>query len=363
MTLRVLMAGGGTGGHLFPGVAVAETLRESGAEVTFVGTTTGIEARVLPSLGWPLETIRARGLVRTRPIDRLRFLLEAPATVLGVVRLLRRLRPHVVAGVGGYASGPVVLLAALGRIPTAILEQNTVPGITNRLLGRVVRSVYATFEDSTRWFPAGKVEVLGNPVRRAIVASLGRTRDRGAAPVLRIFAFGGSQGARGVNELLMDAAPALASAPIQLVHQTGAADRDRVAQAYREAGLDAEVIAFESDMARRYAEADLALCRAGATTLAELAMARLPAVLIPFPYATHDHQRKNAETYAAAGAARSLDQESATGASLAALLRELSHSPDRLSAMAEAMGGLARPDAAAQVAHRLEALAQGRRRR
>lgn len=362
MTLRVLIAGGGTGGHLFPGVAVAERLRQHGAEVTFVGTTAGIEARVLPALGWPLETIRARGLVRARPVDRLRFLLETPATVFQVIRLLGRLRPHVVAGVGGYASGPVVLLAALGQIPTAILEQNTVPGVTNRLLGRVVRAVYATFDESKRWFPERKVEVLGNPVRQSIVESLGRRVDREGSPRLRVLAFGGSQGARGLNELLMDAAPKLASSPIQLVHQTGQADRERVAKAYQEAGLDAEVLAFEPDMARRYAEADLALCRSGATTLAELAMARLPAVLIPFPYATHDHQRRNAETYASAGAALLADQETSTGASLAAVLEDLAGDRRRLATLSEAMGALARPDAGPEVARRLVTLARTRRR-
>ncbi len=363
--LRVLLAGGGTGGHLFPGIAVAEEIRARGGEVLFVGTAQGLEARVLPAQGWPLELIRVQGLVRTGWRQRLRFLADAPGTVRQVHRLLSRFRPRVVVGVGGYASGPVVLTAAARRVPTAILEQNSVPGLTNRILGRLVKEIYTAFEQSQRWFPAKRVVELGNPVRRDIVE---RLQDLAPPPPrpdgrVRLLAFGGSQGARFLNEILMKAAPRLAGSPVSLVHQTGEADYERVCEAYRAAGFAAEVTPFIEDMAARYAVADLVLCRAGATTLAELAIAGRPAVLVPFPYATHDHQVQNARALERRGAALCRTQHQLDGAALAALVEELASEPDRRARMGAAMRALARPAAAAAVVDRLQGLvaAAGRR--
>lgn len=360
---RVLIAGGGTGGHLFPGIAIAEEICSRGGEVSFVGTARGIESRVLPRLGMSLDLIKVRGLVRTTAADRLRFILEAPLALHQVAGILRRRRPQVVVGVGGYASGPVVLSAAVARMPTAILEQNTIPGITNRILGRLADRVYASFEESLRFFPQGKVEVTGNPVRRDIVEALGDAARRTSSGDgrLRLLVFGGSQGARFLNERLMEAAHLLSSMPIALVHQTGEADQNRVTAAYRAARLDAEVVPFIDNMATRYAAADLVLCRAGATTLAELAIASRPAILVPFPYATHGHQEKNARELESRGAAICRTQSELNASRLAELLGELAADQGRRAAMAKAMGALGRPAAAAAIVDGLTA--QVRRRR
>jgi len=363
--MRVLIAGGGTGGHLFPGIAVAEEVLSRGGEVLFVGTARGIEARVLPELGLPLEAIQVGGLAGVSWRQRLRFLVEGPVAVAQAIRILRSFRPQVVAGVGGYSSGPVVLTAALGFIPTVILEQNSVPGITNRLLGRVVQQVFGAFEESRQHFPRAKMTLPGNPVRRAIVDSLQRRSPPATARAngrLRVFAFGGSQGARFINECLMEAAPLLAGAPVALVHQTGEADQQRVKKAYADAGLNAEVHPFIADMAARYAWTDLIVSRAGATTLAELAIVGRPAVLIPFPYATHNHQERNAREFEQAGAALCRPQDGLDGPGLAELIRRFADDEPRRSRMAESMQHLARPRAAADIVDQLEILAARSRR-
>ncbi|MFH2010544.1 MAG: undecaprenyldiphospho-muramoylpentapeptide beta-N-acetylglucosaminyltransferase [bacterium] len=360
--MRVLIAGGGTGGHLFPGIAVAEEVLARGGEVLFVGTERGIEARVLPELGLPLRTIRVQGLARVSWKQRLQFLVDAPVAAFQAIDVLASFRPQVVVGVGGYSSGPVVLAAAAAFVPTVILEQNSVPGITNRLLGRVVRQVFGAFEESRLHFPAGKMQLLGNPVRRSIVEAL-RGADDELTHLsngrLNVLAFGGSQGARFLNECFMEAAPALAEQAVALVHQTGEADHARVSQAYAAAGLQAEVVPFISDMAARYAQADLIVCRAGATTLSELAIVGRPAVLVPFPYATHNHQESNAREYEGRGAALCRPQRDLDGTILVNLIRELADDEPRRTAMAVAMRALGRPRAAASIVDRLEAL--GRR--
>ncbi|MDY0000688.1 MAG: undecaprenyldiphospho-muramoylpentapeptide beta-N-acetylglucosaminyltransferase [Polyangia bacterium] len=361
-SLRVLIAGGGTGGHLFPGIAVAEEIRARGGEVSFVGTARGIEAKILPRLELPLDLIQMHGLVRTGWKERLRFLWDAPASLVQVARILRRRRPHVVVGVGGYASGPVVMSSALGFLPTAVLEQNSIPGITNRILGRVVKRVFASFKESIRYFPRRKVELTGNPVRRQIVESLSRASGGQHGDRLRVLAFGGSQGARFINETLMAAAPKLARMPIELTHQTGEADHARVQEAYRAAGLEAEVLPFIDDMAARYSASDLILSRAGATTLAELAIVGRPAILVPFPFATHNHQELNAREVERAGAALCCPQPTLEGDRLVEILGELEADPDRRSRMAAAMRALGRPEAARQIVDGLEELANARRR-
>ena len=363
--MRVLIAGGGTGGHLVPGIAVAEEVLSRGGEVLFVGTARGIEARVLPELGLPLETIKVGGLAGVSWRKRLRFLVEGPLAAARAIEILRRFRPQVVAGVGGYSSGPVVLTAALGFIPTVILEQNSVPGVTNRLLGRVVDQVFGAFAESRQHFPRVKMTLPGNPVRRAIIDSLQRHSRPATARAngrLRVFAFGGSQGARFINECFMEAAPLLADAPVDLLHQTGEADHERVRDAYAEAGLRAEVHPFISDMATRYEWTDLIVSRAGATTLAELAIVGRPAVLIPFPYATHNHQERNAREFEEAGAALCRPQDGLNGQSLADLIGRLADDEPRRSRMALSMQRLARPEAAADIVDNLETLVSRRRR-
>jgi UDP-N-acetylglucosamine--N-acetylmuramyl-(pentapeptide) pyrophosphoryl-undecaprenol N-acetylglucosamine transferase len=358
--MRLIIAGGGTGGHLFPGVAIAEevTSRHPEAQVLFVGTERGIEARVLPKLGLPHRFIDASGLKTVGALGALRGLARVPRALWQSRRILREFRPDVVVGVGGYASGPLVLAAWLARVPTAILEQNSIPGLANRILGRFVRAVFLAFDETRRHFDARRVLMTGNPIRRALRDRLlaAGADARGTGP-LRVFCFGGSLGARAVNGLMVDAAVALAAAgrPIALVHQTGRDERDAVAERYRQAGVEADVRDFIDDMAAEYGRADLVVARAGATTIAELAAVGRPALLIPFPFAADHHQERNAAALADAGAALVLRQADLDGARLAATLGELAEDRERLARMTAAMRGLARPDAAGEIASWIEA--------
>jgi UDP-N-acetylglucosamine--N-acetylmuramyl-(pentapeptide) pyrophosphoryl-undecaprenol N-acetylglucosamine transferase len=364
--MRLLVAGGGTGGHLFPGIAVAdEVLRRGGSEVLdvlFVGTSRGIEARAVPAAGYALETLHVTGLKRMGLGGTVRGLFRVPLAILGAWAILRKFKPDVVLGVGGYASGPMVFAAALLGYPTAIQEQNSVPGITNRVLGRLVRAVFIAFEDAARFFPARKIERLGNPVRQKIVAALESAQPASASASLRILVVGGSQGARAVSDLVMATAQVLAARGLDftLVHQTGSADHERVEARYRKLGLSdrAQVKAFIDDMAAAYANADLVVARAGALTLAELAIAGKPALLIPLPTAADDHQRKNAARFSNEGAAQLFDQATARAEDLAAAIVELGSNPSKRAQMSAAMHALARPQAAQAIADRLQALAK-----
>lgn len=354
--LRVVIAGGGTGGHLYPGVAVARELiaRRPGTTVTFVGTTKGIESRVIPREGFALDTIRSGGLKGKSLADRARGAGLIPLGLVDAWRILSRRQPHLVIGVGGYSSGPVVLAAAVRGIPTLLLEQNAMPGLTNRLLARVVRAAAVSFESTTSFF-GSKAFVSGNPVRTEFLQP--STSDDGAArggATVHVLVFGGSQGAHGINVGMVDAAALLATAPVPLsiTHQTGERDLVMVRDGYAHAGLTAQVEPFLYDMGAQLRRADLVVCRAGATTLAELAAAGKPSILIPLPTATDDHQRKNAEELAHAGAADVLLQTDATGGVLAARIVALASDVDLRARMSRAARTLARPNAARVIVDR-----------
>jgi UDP-N-acetylglucosamine--N-acetylmuramyl-(pentapeptide) pyrophosphoryl-undecaprenol N-acetylglucosamine transferase len=355
--MRLIIAGGGTGGHLYPGIAVAEEVTAAGGEVLFVGTTRGIEARVVPAAGYPLELLAVSGIKRMGLVRTLQGLGRVPVALAKSLSIVRKWKPDVVLGVGGYASGPMVLAAALAGYPTAIQEQNSVPGFTNRTLGRFARAVFIAFEAARSFFPARKVALVGNPVRRKFVES---ARAQGTLPAGSVLVVGGSQGARAVNDLVIAAAEVLAGQGKlpPLVHQTGAADADRCLERYRSLGLAERVSVrpFIEDMAGTLAAAGLVVGRAGALTLAELAIVGRPAVLIPLPTAADDHQSKNAAEFGQAGAAVVLDQNQATGAALAELLSTLLADSRRRESMAAAMRSLGHPAAAAEVVQRLSAL-------
>jgi UDP-N-acetylglucosamine--N-acetylmuramyl-(pentapeptide) pyrophosphoryl-undecaprenol N-acetylglucosamine transferase len=360
--VRLLIAGGGTGGHLYPGIALAdEAIRRGGSDVLFVGTSRGIETRAVPAAGYALETLQVTGLKRMGLVGTVRGLFRVPLALFRSLAILRRFRPDVVVGVGGYASGPMVLAAALAGYPTAIQEQNSVPGITNRILGKLVRRVFIAFDEAARFFPSRKIERLGNPVRKAIVAALeGVAASPTSDGKLRILVVGGSQGARAVSELVMTAAPMLASKGVDfsLVHQTGTTDFERIQAKYRELGLDGrvQVQPFIDNMAAAYGAADLIIGRAGALTLAELAIVGKPAILVPLPTAADDHQSKNAAHFAQVGAALVLNQRSSSAEDLATAITTLAQDGGRRSAMGTAMHGLARPRAAEQIVDGLRAL-------
>ncbi len=365
---RLVIAGGGTGGHLFPGVAVAEEFlaRHPEGEVLFVGTERGIESRILPGLGYELAKIEVSGLKTVGLLGALRGALRIPGALKQSRALLRDFAPTVVIGVGGYASGPVVLAAQRMGIPTAILEQNSVPGLTNRILGKFVDRIFLSFAHSQSYFKAKKSALVGNPIRRQILdgfsasAASHKTSDKDAsnndasdnAPpdALRLFIFGGSQGAVTVNQMCCQAARILSEEGVELniVHQTGVANLDASKALYAEAGVAADCRAFIDNMADEYAKADLIVSRAGATTIAELGIAGVPTILIPYPYAANNHQELNAAEMVDAGAARMLLQSEDGGQKLAALIREMSALEVRLE-MAQAMRNFARPGATATI--------------
>ena len=344
----VVIAGGGTGGHLFPGLAVAEALTGRGLGVTFVGTAGGIEVREVPAAGYPLRLVPGQQL---RGGGGARAIRGVGATFRGVRHaraLLRELAPRLVVGVGGYASVAVVLAARLGRIPAVLLEQNVVPGAANRMLGRFTSRICLGFAEAASYFPAGRSVHTGNPIRRGILAA-GPRRPSSRRGLLVV---GGSQGAHRLNEAMTSAAALLGAdlEGVDLVHQTGVTDRDAVAARYAALGMDARVEAFLGDMGPVYAATDVVLGRAGAMTCAELTAVGLPAILVPYPFAADDHQRHNAEVLVRAGAAMMILDRDLDGERLATALRSLLGDADRHAAMATAARALGRPQAAERVA-------------
>jgi UDP-N-acetylglucosamine--N-acetylmuramyl-(pentapeptide) pyrophosphoryl-undecaprenol N-acetylglucosamine transferase len=360
VSVSVVIAGGGTGGHLYPGIAVARELlsRVPGATVTFVGTAGGIEARVIPQEGFPLDVIRSAGLKGKSLGSLARGLGLLPLSGLDAWQVLTRRHPAVVIGVGGYSSGPVVALARLRGIPTLLMEQNAVPGLTNRLLARVTSAAAVTYEESVHYF-GERAFIAGNPVRSAFFTE---AYDEAGAPpgAARVLVFGGSQGAHAINVAMVEAAPRLAAAASRLAitHQTGERDLEMVRDGYRRAGVEARVEPFLFAMDREMKAADVVVCRAGATTLAELMAAGKPSLLIPLPTATDDHQRKNAEALVRQGAARMVQQRELTGERLADELVSLAGNEAERTAMSVRARSLARPDAARLIVDKVLELAR-----
>lgn len=353
----MIVAGGGTGGHLFPGLAVAE--QWAGAEprsVLFVGSAFGIEARVIPTTRFAFRALRIRGLRGRGWRGALGLAVQLPAAIVAGLRILGQFRADVVLGVGGYASFPLVAAAWLRRVPSVLLEQNARPGLANRALAHLARRVCTTFAAAEAAFPAGKVVLTGNPVR-AFAPPPPPAPRRG----FTLLAFGGSQGARRLNQALADAAAALFAAipDLRVVHQTGAADRDPIAARYAALGVAAEALAFIDDMGAAYHGADLVVCRSGATTVAELTVLGKPAILVPYPFAADDHQRANAAVVAEHGAGVLLLDAECTGERLAAAVIELARDRARLRAMGEAARRLGVPDAAARVVATCRAVLAG----
>jgi UDP-N-acetylglucosamine--N-acetylmuramyl-(pentapeptide) pyrophosphoryl-undecaprenol N-acetylglucosamine transferase len=356
---RILIAGGGTGGHIIPALAIADELKaQHGAEILFVGTARGLESRLVPAAGYRLELIRVGQLNRVSLATRLQTIVDLPLGLMQCVRILRTFRPAVVIGVGGYASGPVMGAAILLGVPTLAFEPNAVPGLANRLVGSRVKAAAVNFEPAARYFHNARV--TGIPVRAEFFRL--SARPLGAAPHLLVF--GGSQGARALNAMM----PKIASALLErvpgltILHQAGARHAEATLAAYQASGAPAgrwQVEAFLDDMPRRFEAADLVLARSGASTMAELAAAGKPAVLIPLPTAADDHQRRNAEVMAQAGAARLLLEPDLTPEQLLGILSDLLGEAKELREMAENARTLAHPDAAEKIAGMAMALARG----
>ena len=346
--ISVIIAGGGTGGHIFPGIAIAQEFKRRNPEtkVLFVGTARGLETKIIPREGFDLHLIEVAALKRVSLLKRIKSSLLLPKSFLAVRSLIQQVKPDVVIGVGGYSSGPVVLVASLMGVPTLVAESNALPGFTNRVLARFVRSAAVTFEEARRYFGA-KAEITGNPVR----AEFFDVQPKAPGERTHIFITGGSQGARAVNLAMIGALPLLAAEKerLSITHQTGESDYDKVRATYLELGWRVEVKPFVEKMVEEFAKADLVISRAGATTVAELAAAGKPALMVPFPFAADDHRRKNAEAIERAGAGRMILQAELTPERLAKELLWLIHDPQQLVRMAEASKRLGHPDAAARV--------------
>jgi UDP-N-acetylglucosamine--N-acetylmuramyl-(pentapeptide) pyrophosphoryl-undecaprenol N-acetylglucosamine transferase len=352
MALSWIVAGGGTGGHVTPALALGEQIALRGDRVLFVGSEQGLEAKLVPEAGFELITLSSRQVMGRSLIGRVAGLTT---TLLQVGRARRVLREHaadIVVSVGGFAAVPAALAAVLTRTRLALVEPNAIPGRVNRLTARFASHVFLGFE-AARSRLGGRpdhVVYTGVPLRAALVAAFDEAPPRkDPRTPLHLLVFGGSQGARQINEAMMELAESLARKPVRIFHQAGTADRDRVAAAYAAAGVDATVVDFERDMPSRYAWADLALCRAGALTVSELAMAALPSLLVPYPFAADDHQAANAAALAEVGAARCIPSRPFDVHELETALCELIDRPDQLAPMSEAASRLAHRDAAARI--------------
>ena len=362
--LRMIIAGGGTGGHLFPGIAIAEEFlrRNPSHRVLFIGTERGLEKKILGGLGLPLRTIRVEGIKGRRPTQTPGALTKIPGSLVASFRILREFSPDIVVGVGGYASGPAVLTARFMGLATAITEQNAFPGLTNRLLGRFADLIFVAFSDSQRWFPGKKTIVTGNPIRAAFLAD--RPKEAENLHPFTILVFGGSQGAHAINRIVSEALDHLRHLKdrLRFIHQTGESDRETVAEAYGKRGFTAEVTPFIMDMAAAYRKADLLVCRAGATTIAEVTAGGKASILIPYPFAVNDHQTQNAEILSRAGAAEVIAEKDLSGPQLAALMERLYLNPEAVRKMASAAAGLGNPNAAKDIVDACLALTEHRRR-
>ena len=347
------VAGGGTGGHIFPGLAVAREFRrrDPRTRVLYLGAAGRLEERIVPREGADVRFhgLRVRGLKGQGPFGALSALVLAARAVGECRREIAAFGADLLLGTGGYSSGPAALAARTLGIPVVLQEQNAVPGLTNRILARIARKVFIAFEPARRHFPAGRAVMAGNPVRED---ALGAGTEVGRGSVLRLLVLGGSQGARGVNRLVTGALPSLAASGVDVsfVHQSGELERDAVAAAYRSAGMKAEVAPFFDAMGERYGAADLVIARAGAGTIAEITANARPAILIPFPHAAGDHQRVNARWLADRGGAIVIEEADADGASeLARTLATLAADRERLRAMAAASAAVGVRDAAARI--------------
>ncbi|KQC09442.1 MAG: UDP-diphospho-muramoylpentapeptide beta-N-acetylglucosaminyltransferase [Smithella sp. SDB] len=347
-TRRIAIAGGGTGGHLFPGIAIAEEFlrRDNRTGIIFIGTKRGIESRLLGRLGYELREIDVEGVKGQGGKALIRGAYQIPMSMWQSRCILKEFRPDIVVGVGGYASGPAVFAAHFMGIPTAIAEQNAIPGITNKILGNFADKIFVTYEQTQTFFPQTKVIVSGNPVRAALAAK--RREEKEKKNYQQLLVFGGSQGAEAINKSIIDMLPQMQSIKnkIHVLHQTGARQLEEVTKAYEQFGIQAKVEPFIIDMAGAYADADIIICRAGATSLAEITAAGKAAILIPYPWAANDHQLKNAEAMASAGAAILIQQKELGGGKLFGVIEELLRNEQKLRQMEENSLKLSRIDAA-----------------
>lgn len=354
--MKVLIAAGGTGGHIYPGIAIANEIirRDAESEVLFVGTARGLEKKIVPENGFQLSLINSTGLKNVGIIGKIKGLTVLPKSFLEARKIIRQFRPHVVVGGGGYVSGPVLLMAAIMGVPTLVMDSNALPGFTNRQLARFVEKAALTFEEALPFF-GKKGVVTGNPVRNEFFEV--PTKERGTE--FHLLVFGGSQGARAINTVMVEALPHLSEfeASLTVTHQTGEADFESVKGEYSASKFaTADVRPFISDIFVEFGKSDLIICRAGATTCAEVSAAGKAAIMIPLPSAADDHQRKNAEALERNGAAQMILQSELSGEELAAKVKDLIEAPEKITEMEAAAKKLSRPDAASVTVDIIEEL-------
>jgi UDP-N-acetylglucosamine--N-acetylmuramyl-(pentapeptide) pyrophosphoryl-undecaprenol N-acetylglucosamine transferase len=348
----IMMAGGGTGGHVMPLLAVARELQADGHKSVFIGTRRGFEAKLVPPAGFPLEFIEIGGLNRVGMMLRLRTLGQLPLSVRRSMKLIEKYAPSAIFSLGGYAAGPVVLAALWKRSPLVVMEPNAMPGLTNRRIGRFVRRALLSFPDAARFFPPGKSEITGLPVRPEFFKIAPKQRDG----KLTILITGGSQGSRTLNEATRRSWSYFreARSPVRFIHQTGTASQAVLVQDFAESGMEGEVAAFIDDMPAAFARADLVICRAGAGAVAELAAAGKPSILVPFPAAADHHQLRNAEAFQKAGASILVLDQEMDGGRLFEEVEKLRSRPELVQRMGERARIFAHPDAARRAANVLE---------
>ncbi len=354
--MKVLIAAGGTGGHIYPGIAVANEImsRDAESEVLFVGTARGLEKKIVPENGFQLSLINIAGLKNVGLVGKIKGVSVLPRSFLEARRIIRQFRPHVVVGAGGYVSGPVLLMAAIMGLPTLIMDSNALPGFTNRQLARFIDQAALTFEEAMPFF-GRKGVVTGNPVRLEFFEIEAKKR----ADEFHLLVFGGSQGSRAINNAMMDALGNLAKydGALTITHQTGEADFENVRATYSSSAFaSADVRPFISDIVVEFGKSDLVICRAGATTCAELTAAGKASIMIPLPTAADDHQRKNAEALERAGAAKMILQIDLTGEMLADDIGQMIEAPAAITAMENAAKVMGRADAAEKTVNLIEKL-------
>ena len=351
--LRIIIAGGGTGGHLFPGIAVAQAFisRVSGVEVIFVGTDRVFEKKILSETGFRHLSITAEGIKGRSLWRKLFSILKLPKGILESLWILLKFRPHLVVGVGGYSAGPVVMGAWLLRVRRVLHEQNVLPGVTNRMLSRFSDCIFLSFEQTKRYFKKHRVMVTGNPIRQEILKAADRAKTlSNDATQFSVFIVGGSQGAHSINMAMMDALGHIKDRDIyHFVHQTGSEDESMVKTRYLAEGFQAAVQPFFSDMAARLQHADLVICRAGATTVAEITAFGKAAIFIPYPYAADNHQMLNARDLETSGAAELIQEQNLSGIGLAEKIEFYASHRDQLLRMEKTAKGLGRPQAASVI--------------
>lgn len=343
--MKIIIAGGGTGGHLFPGIAVAREFqkRSQDVKILFVGTKKGIESKILPKERFPLKTITACGLKGESFWRSLFALIKIPVALLESFWILVTFKPGLVLGFGGYVTGPFLLMAWFLRIPTAIQEQNLLPGSANRLLGKIVDKIFISFENSINYFPAHKVKLTGNPIRW----SRQEDKNKKKSSRFNIFILGGSRGAKSINDVMVEALDFLRSEKdsLHFIHQTGQEQFEAVRLKYQENNMSCEVSPFIFNMDDHYKKSNLVISRAGASTIAEITVFGRASILIPFPFAANNHQQLNAEYLARRGAAILIKNSELNGKKIAELIKELMQKTNKISAMEKASSGMAKKDA------------------